>query len=322
MAHRVLVSDKLAPEAVKVFEGDSGFSVDVKTGLSPEAQREIIGDYEALIVRSATKVDRAFVEAAKKLRIVVRAGIGVDNVDVNACTEAGILVENTPRGNAVSAAEHAIALLFALARKIPQADATTKSGKWEKSKFMGVELGGKTLGVVGTGNIGAIVCNRARGLGMQVVAFDPALTEERAHELLVEKVTLDELLARADAVSLHVPLLPATRGLIGKEALAKMKKGALLVNASRGGVVDEQAVVAALDAGQLWGAAFDVFETEPIGKDHPFLGRDDVILTPHLGASTEDAQVRVGIEAAEQVIAYLARGEIMNNVNRPGQTES
>lgn len=317
MTFRVLVADKLSSEAVEVFQNADGFEVDVKTGLNPEVQREIIGSYHALIIRSSTTVDAAMVEAAKELRIVVRAGIGVDNVDLEACAKAGILVENTPFGNAASAAEQAIALLFALARHIPQANATTKAGRWEKSRFMGIELGGKTLGVIGTGNIGAIVCERARGLGMRVVAFDPALTEERAAQMQVEKVTLDELLSRADALTLHVPLIPATRGLLNETTFAKLKPGALLVNASRGGIVDESAVIPALEAGHLRGAAFDVFENEPVEADHPFLSRDDIIVTPHLGASTSDAQIRVGVQAAEQIIAFLSGKEVINAVNQP-----
>ncbi|MFZ9889468.1 MAG: hydroxyacid dehydrogenase [Myxococcota bacterium] len=317
MTGKVLVSDKLSAEGVKVLEEAQGIEVHVKTGLAPEAQREIIGAYDALIVRSATQVDAALLAAAQRLKIVVRAGIGVDNIDVSACTKAGVLVENTPAGNAVSAAEHAIALLFALARKIPAAHASTSAGGWEKNAFNGgVELTGKTLGVIGTGNIGGIVCKRAQGLAMKVIAFDPMLTSERAAELGVEKAGLDELLARADAVTLHIPLIDATRNLIDAGALQKMKKGALLVNAARGGIVDEQAVVAALDAKHLGGAAFDVFLEEPMAKNHPFLGRNDIVVTPHLGASTQEAQVRVGVEAAEQVIAFLARGEIANALNR------
>lgn len=318
MSHRVLVSDKLSVEGVKVLEEASGIDVDVKTGLPAEEQRAIIGDYDALIVRSATKVDAALLAAAKKLKIVVRAGIGVDNIDVEACTKAGVLVENTPSGNAVSAAEHALALLFALARRVPQAHATTSQGRWEKSAYNGVELTGKTLGVVGTGNIGGIVCQRARGLAMKVIAFDPRLDDARAAELGVEKVSLDELLTRSDAITLHVPLLDATRNLIDEAALAKVKKGALLVNACRGGVVDERAVAKALDDGRLFGAAFDVFEKEPIEPGHPLLGRDDVVLTPHLGASTKDAQIRVGVEAAEQVVAFLQDGVVKNALNRVG----
>lgn len=317
MTFRVLVADKLSSDAVEVFQNAEGFEVDVNTGLNPEVQREIIGSYHALIIRSSTTVDAAMVEAAKELRIVVRAGIGVDNVDLDACANAGIQVENTPFGNAASAAEQAIALLFALARHIPQANASTSAGRWEKSRFMGIELGGKTLGVIGTGNIGAIVCERARGIGMNVVAFDPALTDERAAEMKVEKVSLDELLGRADALTLHVPLIPATRGLLNAETFAKLKPGALLVNASRGGVVDESAVIPAIEAGHLRGAAFDVFEKEPVAADHPFLSRDDIIVTPHLGASTSDAQVRVGVQAAEQIIAFLAGKEVINAVNQP-----
>jgi D-3-phosphoglycerate dehydrogenase / 2-oxoglutarate reductase len=316
MAYRVLVSDKLSAEGVQVLQDAAGCAVDVKTGLSPEDQRAIIGGYEGLIIRSATTVDKAMLEAARSLKIVIRAGIGVDNIDVPACTAKGVLVENTPSGNAVSAAEHAIAMLFSLARKIPQAHMSTTQGKWEKSAFNGMELTGKTLGVIGAGNIGAVVCDRARGLAMRVIAFDPVLSDERAKELGIAKVSLDELLRQSDAITLHVPLIPATTHIINAESLKKMKRGALLVNAARGGVVDERAVVQALDEGHLGGAAFDVFENEPLEKDSPLLGRPDVVLTPHLGASTSDAQIRVGVEAAEQVVAFLDKGEIRNAINK------
>jgi D-3-phosphoglycerate dehydrogenase len=315
MTYRVLVSDKLSAEGVKVLEEADGFAVDVKTGLSPEEQRAIIGEYHGLIIRSATTVDAAMVDAAEHLRVVVRAGIGVDNIDAEACTQKGIQVENTPFGNATSAAEHAIALMFSLARRVPQAHASTSAGKWEKSKFSGVELTGKTLGVIGAGNIGAIVCARARGLAMNVIAFDPVLTEERAVALGIAKVGLDELLAQSDFISLHVPLIDATRNIINADNIAKMKDGARVVNASRGGTVDEDAVVAALESGKLAGAAFDVYAAEPLSADSKLLGRDDVVLTPHLGASTKDAQVRVGVQAAEQVIALLGKNEVHNPIN-------
>jgi len=315
MTYRVLVSDKLSADGVKILEDAEGFDVDVKVGLSPEEQRAIIGDYHGLIIRSATKVDAAMVEAASKLRIVVRAGIGVDNIDADACTAKGIQVENTPLGNAVSAAEHAIALMFSVARRIPQAHASTSSGKWEKSKFSGVELSGKTLGVIGAGNIGGIVCERARGLAMRVVAFDPVLSDERAAALGVEKLGLDEMLAQADFITLHVPLIDATRNIINDENIAKMKDGVRIVNASRGGTVDEAAVVRGLESGKIAGAAFDVYSSEPLGADSPLLGRDDVVLTPHLGASTSDAQVRVGVQSAEQVVALLGSNEVRNPIN-------
>jgi D-3-phosphoglycerate dehydrogenase len=315
---KVLVSDKLSPEGVRVLEDAGGFEVDVNTGLSPEEQRKIIGDYHALIVRSATKVDAAMLEVAPNLKVVVRAGIGVDNIDLDACTARGVQAENTPHGNAISAAEQALALLFSIARRVPHAHSSTTLGKWEKSKFSGIELTGKTLGVIGAGNIGAIVCNRAKGLCMNVIAFDPVLTSERAAEIGVEKVDLNDLLTRADAITLHVPLIDATRNLIDAAAIQKMKDGAIIVNASRGGTVDEAAVVDALNKQKLRGAAFDVYASEPLSADSPLLGRDDVVLTPHLGASTKDAQVRVGVDAAEQIIAFLRDGTTINPVNKLG----
>lgn len=315
---RVLVSDKLSKEGLAVLEQAEGVEFDAKTGLSPEEQAEIIGDYDALIIRSATRVTPALLERADKLKIVVRAGIGVDNVDVPACTKQGVLVENTPTGNAVSAAEHAIGLLFACARLVPFAHGTTAAGKWEKSAYEGIELTGKTLGVIGTGNIGAVVCDRARGLAMKVIAFDPMLSSERAAELGVERVELDELFKRADALTLHVPLIPATKHVVNAAAFAKMKDGVILVNAARGGVVDEQAAADALNSGKLRAAAFDVFEEEPLTADNPLRSAKNAIFTPHLGASTRDAQIRVGVEASEQVVSYLLHGEIRNALNKVG----
>jgi D-3-phosphoglycerate dehydrogenase len=315
---RVLVSDKLSADGISILEKADGFEVDFKPGLSPDEQGEIIGDYDGLIIRSATKVTPALLDKAAKLKIVVRAGIGVDNIDVDACTKKGVLVENTPTGNAVSAAEHAVGLLFACARLVPFAHASTHAGKWEKSKFQGVELTGKTLGVIGTGNIGGVVCNRARGLCMNVIAYDPMLSEEKAAEMGIERVELDDLLTRADAITMHVPLIPPTKHLLNAEAFAKMKDGVLLVNAARGGVVDEGAAAEALKSGKLRAAAFDVFESEPLTDDNPLRACDNVIFTPHLGASTRDAQVRVGVEAAEQVVSYLAHSDIRNALNKVG----
>jgi D-3-phosphoglycerate dehydrogenase len=310
--HRVWVADKLSPDGVAVLEREASFAVDVKTGLSVDDQIQIAGHYDGLIVRSATKLKGPLLAASTSLKIVIRAGIGVDNIDVAACKERGIVVENTPRGNANSAAEHALALLFALARQVPDASSTTKAGKWEKNKYMGREIAQKTLGVIGTGNIGAIVCERARGLGMKVIAFDPLLSDERARALHVEKVELDALYARADAITIHVPLVPGTKHLLNDAAFAKMKKGVMIVNAARGGVIDETALDRALASGHVWGAALDVFEQEPVDPAHPLLRHDNVIATPHLGASTIDAQEKVAVEAAEQMIAFLVRGERIN----------
>ncbi len=315
MSFRVLVSDKLDAQGIAVLEAADGIEVDNKPGLSPEEQAGIIGDYQGLIVRLATKLKGPVLEAATNLKVVVRAGIGVDNIDIPGCTDKGILVENTPFGNAISAAEHAFALLLSLARHVPQASASTKAGKWEKSKFEGVELDGKTLGLIGAGNIGAIVARKAIGFGMSVVAFDPVLTEDRAKEIGVEKVDLDELLKRADAITLHVPLIDATKHLLNEHTLDKCKTGVLIVNASRGGTVDEAALGRALESGKVRGAALDVFETEPVPADHPLLGRDDVILTPHLGASTSDAQVRVAVQAAEQIVALVQEKKKINALN-------
>jgi D-3-phosphoglycerate dehydrogenase / 2-oxoglutarate reductase len=308
MGFRVLVSDKLDSKGIALLQQCEQLTVDVKVGLKAAEQQAIIGDYDGLIVRSATKVDAALLSAATQLKIVIRAGIGVDNIDLAACKGRNILVENTPKGNMVSAAEHAIGLMMALARQVPDASAITKRGVWEKSKFMGVEITGKTLGIIGTGNIGAVVIDRALGLRMKVIAFDPMLTEEKARTLGVEKVTLEQLWPRADVISLHVPLLPGTHHMVNDAAFADMKKGVLLVNAARGGLVDEMALLRAIEQGIVRGAALDVFEVEPVAADHPLLKRDEIIATPHLGASTAEAQVNVAVEAAEQMIAFLTTG--------------
>ena len=313
MTFRVLVSDKLDKSGVDALAAAPGITVDVKTGLSPDEQAAIIGEYDGLVVRSATKVTPALLAKASRLKIVIRAGIGVDNINIGACKEVGVVVENTPRGNVVSAAEHAIALMMSLARQVPSASQTTKSGVWEKSKFMGTEITGKTLGIIGTGNIGAVVVDRALGLRMKVIAFDPVLTADKANALGVEKLeTIEELWPRADVISLHVPLLAGTRNILNDASFAKMKKGVLLVNAARGGLIDEDALLRAIEAGIVRGAALDVFETEPARKDHPLFTRDEVIATPHLGASTFEAQVNVAVEAAEQMIAFAKDGTTHN----------
>ncbi len=315
MTFRVLVSDKLDAKGVKALEAAAPLvSVDVKVGLKPDEQQAIIGDYDGLIVRSATKVNAALLEKAHKLKLVIRAGIGVDNIDIPRCKERGVVVENTPRGNVMSAAEHAIALLLSLARQVPLASQTTKSGVWEKSKFMGTELTGKTLGVIGTGNIGAVVVDRAQGLRLRVIAFDPALSEEKARLMGVEKVDLDNLLSRADFITMHVPLVAGTKHLLNDAAFAKMKKGVLLVNAARGGIIDEDALLRAIEQGIVRGAALDVFEVEPAKPDHPLFAREEVIATPHLGASTFEAQVNVAVEAAEQMIAYAKDHTVINGL--------
>ena len=312
---KVLISDKLSPEAAQIFR-DRGLEVDVNVGLSKEELLEIIGEYDGLAVRSATKATEPVIAAAKNLKVIGRAGIGVDNIDIPAATARGIVVMNTPFGNSVTTAEHAIAMMMSLVRMIPQANTSTHAGKWEKSKFMGTEITGKTLGVIGAGNIGSIVCARAKGLQMRVIAFDPFLSGERAGEIGVEKVDLDTLLKRADIITLHTPLTDDTRGIIGAESLAKMKKGARLVNCARGGLVDEAALKEALESGYLAGAALDVFEEEP-AKDNALFGLDNLIATPHLGASTQEAQEKVALQVAEQMSDYLLTGAVTNAINMP-----
>jgi D-3-phosphoglycerate dehydrogenase len=314
---KVLVSDKLAPQGLAVLEQARGIEVEHALGLAPDQLLARLRDAEGLIVRSATKVTRDVIAEASRLRVIGRAGIGVDNVDVAAATERGIVVVNTPEGNAVTTAEHAIALLVSLARHIPQATASMKAGRWEKNAFTGVELCGRTLGVLGLGNIGRVVARLAQGLGMRVIACDPHLPEEIAAKLDVELVPLDELLARADALSIHVPKTKDTAGLLGADALARCKPGLLLVNAARGGIVDEAALLAALEAGRVGGAALDVFAVEPPPPDAPLVRHPRVVCTPHLGASTEQAQVNVAVQVAEQVRDYLLHGVIRNGVNVP-----
>jgi D-3-phosphoglycerate dehydrogenase len=315
MAPRVLIADELSPAAVAIFK-DRGVQVDVKTGLTKEQLIEIIDQYDGLAVRSATKPNKEVIAAAKKLKVIGRAGIGVDNVDIPAATAAGIVVMNTPFGNSITTAEHAIALMFALARDLPQADLSTQAGKWEKNRFMGVELYSKTLGLIGAGNIGSIVADRALGLKMKVVAYDPFLSHERAVELGVEKVELDDLLARADFITLHTPLTDKTRNILSKEALAKAKKGVMIINCARGGLVDEAALREALDSGHVGGAAFDVFTVEP-AKENPLFGAPNFIATPHLGASTNEAQENVALQVAEQISDYLLTGAVTNALNSP-----
>ena len=315
---KVLISDKLSPAAVEIFR-NRGIEVDVKTGLSPADLRAIIAEYDGLAVRSSTKVTRELLEVAETLKVVGRAGIGVDNVDVKSATARGVVVMNTPYGNAITTAEHAIAMMFALARQIPEASASTKAGKWEKNRFMGVELTGKTLGLIGCGNIGSIVADRAQGLKMRVIAFDPYLTEKRALDLGVEKVELDDLIARADLITLHTPLTDSTRNILSREALARTKTGVRIINCARGGLVDEAALADALKSGQVAGAALDVFETEP-ATDSPLFGLDNVVCTPHLGAATAEAQENVALQVAEQMSDFLLTGAVSNAINMPSVT--
>lgn len=310
---KVLISDKLSPAAVQIFH-DRGVEADVKTGLAPGELKSIIGRYDGLAIRSSTKVTVDILAAATNLKVVGRAGIGVDNVDVPAATARGVVVMNTPYGNSITTAEHAIAMLFAVARDIPQANASTHAGKWEKSKFMGVELTAKTLGVIGCGNIGSIVAERGIGLKMKVIAYDPFLSQERARTLGVEKVELDELLARADFITLHTPLTEATRGLIDARALAKTRKGVRIVNCARGGLVVEEDLKAALEAGHVAGAALDVFQEEP-ARNNILFGLETVVCTPHLGASTTEAQENVALQVAEQISDFLLTGAVTNAIN-------
>ncbi|MEJ2124614.1 MAG: phosphoglycerate dehydrogenase [Alphaproteobacteria bacterium] len=305
---RVLISDKLSPLAQKVFE-DRGVAFDVKVGLDKDQLAEIIGNYDGLAIRSATKVTPKVLEQATRLKVIGRAGIGVDNVDVPAATARGIIVMNTPFGNSITTAEHTIAMIMALARQLPEADRSTQGGKWEKSRFMGIEVTAKTLGLIGCGNIGSNVANRAQGLAMKVIAFDPFLTPERALEIGVEKVELDVLLRRADFITLHTPLTEKTKHIINAAAIAKTKKGVRIINCARGGLVEEGALAEALQSGHVAGAAFDVFEEEP-AKENRLFGLPNVICTPHLGASTTEAQENVAVQVAEQMSDYLLQGNV------------
>ena len=312
---RVLISDQMDPKAEQIFR-ERGCDVDVITGQTPEELKAIIGQYDGLAIRSTTKLTKELIDAATRLKVVGRAGIGVDNIDIPAASLRGIVVMNTPFGNSITTAEHAIALMFALARQLPEADASTQAGKWEKNRFMGVEVTGKTLGLIGAGNIGSIVASRALGLRMKVVAFDPFLTPERAVEMGVEKADLDTLLARADFITLHTPLTDQTRNILSRENLAKTKRGVRIINCARGGLIDEEALKDALDSGHVAGAALDVFVNEP-ARQSPLFGTPNFISTPHLGASTDEAQVNVAIQVAEQLSDYLLSGGVTNALNMP-----
>ncbi|HEU0043344.1 phosphoglycerate dehydrogenase [Sphingomonas sp.] len=312
---KVLISDKMDPKAAQIFR-ERGVEVDEITGKTPDELMAMIGAYDGLAIRSSTKVTKEILEHATNLKVVGRAGIGVDNVDIPAASARGVVVMNTPFGNSITTAEHAIALMFALARQLPEADASTQAGKWEKNRFMGVELTAKTLGLIGAGNIGSIVADRARGLKMKVIAFDPFLTPERAIEIGVEKVDLDQLLARADFITLHTPLTDQTRNILSAENLAKTKKGVRIINCARGGLIDEAALKAGLDSGHIAGAALDVFVEEP-AKASPLFGTPGFVSTPHLGASTTEAQVNVAIQVAEQMADFLVAGGVTNALNMP-----
>ena len=320
MAPKVLVSDKLSETAVQIFR-DRGIDVtfDPTIGKDKEKLAEVIHEYDGLAIRSATKATEKLIAKAENLKVIGRAGIGVDNVDIPAASRKGIIVMNTPFGNSITTAEHAVAMMFAVARQIPEANASTHDGKWEKSRFMGVELTGKTLGVIGAGNIGSIVISRALGLKMKVVAYDPFLSEERAKEIGATKVELDELLTRADFITLHVPFTEKTANILSAENLAKTKKGVRIVNCARGGLVDEAALAELLQSGHVAGVAFDVFKEEP-ATENPLFGLPNVVVTPHLGAATTEAQENVALQVAEQMSDYLLTGAVSNALNMPSVT--
>jgi D-3-phosphoglycerate dehydrogenase / 2-oxoglutarate reductase len=313
--YKVLISDKMSPRAKDIL-AERGIEVHEHTGLDAAGLKAIIGDYHGLAIRSSSKVTPEILDAATNLKVIGRAGIGVDNVDVPAATARGVVVMNTPYGNSVTTAEHAIAMMFALARQLPIANASTHAGKWEKSRFMGVEVTGKTLGIIGCGNIGSIVAERALGLRMKVVAFDPFLTHERAVEMGVEKAELDTVLARADFITLHTPLNDKTRNILNADSLKKTRKGIYIINCARGGLIDEAALKDAVDSGHIAGAALDVFLEEP-AKAHPLFGNDRVVATPHLGASTHEAQENVALQVAEQMADFLLTGAVQHAVNMP-----
>ena len=314
---KVLISDSLSPAAVEILKGKPGIEVEVSTGLKPEELKKKIKDYHALVVRSATKVTAEIIEAGENMKVIGRAGTGVDNIDTVAATKKGIVVMNTPGGNTVTTAEHAVAMLMALARNIPQATASMRKGEWEKKKYEGTEITGKTIGVLGAGNIGGVVAARALGLKMNVIAYDPYLSPEAADKLGITLVTLDELYRRSDFITVHLPLTNETRNMINADAFRKMKKGVKIVNCSRGGIMNEKDLAEAIKAGTVSGAALDVFEKEPTPADNPLLQMEEVILTPHLGASTSEAQESVAVAIAEQIADYLSTGTIRNAVNVP-----
>lgn len=315
---KVLISDELSQAAIDIFKA-RGVEVDFRPGMKKEELIAVIGEYDGLAVRSNTKATAEVIGAAKKLKVIGRAGIGVDNIDIAAATAKGVVVMNTPFGNSITTAEHAIALMFAAARQVPEANVSTQAGRWEKNRFMGRELYAKTLGLIGCGNIGSIVADRANGLKMKVIAYDPFLSPERAVQIGVEKVELEELLARADVISLHVPLTDKTRNVLSRENLRRTKPGVIIVNAARGGLVDEAALREALESGRVAAAAFDVFTIEP-AKENVLFGAPNFIATPHLGASTNEAQENVALQVAEQMSDYLLTGAVANALNMPSIT--
>ena len=312
---KILIPEDLSPRAKEIFE-ENGFEVDVKVGISNDDLCDVIGDYHGMAIRSVTKVTPKVLAAAKNLKVVGRAGIGVDNVDLKAATAAGIVVMNTPHGNAVTTAEHALSMMFALARDIPEASASTHAGKWEKNRFMGTEVSGKILGVIGCGNIGSIVARKALGFGLKVVVHDPFLSDERAKDLGVNRLSLDELYAKADIITLHVPFTDQNRHMINKSTMQKMKKGVRIINCARGGLVQEADLKEMILSGHVAGAALDVLEVEP-AKENILFGTPNIILTPHLGASTFEAQENVALQVAEQIVEFFKTGAVTNAVNAP-----
>src|SRR3990170_2743983 len=314
---KILVSDTLAPEGLAVFKNARGFEVDVRVGLKPEDLKKICADYDGWVIRSGTKITAELIEAAKNLKVIGRAGVGYENIDAEAASKKGIVVMNTPGGNNVTTGEHTVALMMALARHIPQAAASLKNGKWERNKFVGVELCNKTIGVIGLGNVGRIVAERAAGLRMKVLGYDPFISAENIARMEVEPATLEEIFSKADFITVHVPLTPETQGLINREAFAKMKPGVRIINCARGGIVDEKDLADAIQEGKVAGAALDVYVDEPPPADHPLLKMDQVITTPHLGASTDEAQLNVAIAVAEQMVDFLSQGIVRYAVNVP-----
>ncbi len=314
---KILVTDSLAPEGLAVFKNADGFEVDVKLGLKPDELKKICGDYDGWVIRSGTKITAELIEAAKNLKVIGRAGVGYENIDADAATKRGIVVMNTPGGNNVTTGEHTIALMMALARHIPQSVASLKSGKWDRNKFIGVELCNKTIGVIGLGNVGRIVAERAAGLRMKVIGYDPFIAAENIARMGVEPGTLKDIFTKSDFITVHVPLTPETQGLINRGAFAKMKSGVRIINCARGGIVDEQDLADAIKKGKVAGAALDVYVDEPPKPNHPLLQLEQVVTTPHLGASTDEAQLNVAIAVAEQMVDFLAKGVVRYAVNVP-----
>ena len=314
---KIFIADSLSEKGMAVFQGEKGIQADLKPGLKPEEIIKLIGDYDAIVVRSGTTVTEAIIEAGKKLKVIGRAGVGLDNVDVPAATRRGIIVMNVPGGNTISTAEHTMSLLLSMTRNIPQAFNSLKSGKWDRKKFTGAELNGKTLGIIGLGRIGMEVCKRAQAFGMQIIGYDPFVGAERTEQMGVKMAELKDLIAKSDYITVHVPLTKETKALIGPEEFKLMKKNVRLVNCARGGIYDEKALYENLKSGKVAAAVMDVFEEEPPPKDHPLLTLDNFIATPHLGAATKEAQEQVAVEMAYQIVDALKGKTVRNACNIP-----